>query len=851
MINPFSDTSYLLPPLGIFVTGVILVVVVLRKGQRAFARQVLCYMLVSVALTGLLLFGMRASVDVNQAVLWERAIFVVTFATFVFYYHFILAYTNTRGIRSILYVAYSFLIVAAILIPTDLIVERMSLEDYGYAPVIGPLAFPIIITGLFLVGHGIRNLVKRYGASSSGEERNRLHYLTVAAPILAAGILVDLLAPSSLPPVGVWTVLTFCAIATIVIVKYHLLDIRILIRKGLVYILVSAIIAIPYVGVLFLLNQVVRTGMEPWWAHVVIILVLAIILRPLYSWAQRSVDRLFYRDRYDYLMALEQFSKETQSIAELKRLGSTVVKLISGALRTSNVSLLLKSERKEGLAVVSTIGLDSPPSGVILGKESLLVTWLRLNGDIISSKELNIIPELQNIARMERQNLEKLRAELYVPIITRDGELSGLVILGEKLSRQAYTVEDKRLLSTIANQSAVTLENARLYEEAKHSEKALRESEEKLRLTFDSVAQGITVSDQDANIVQVNQAVLRMHGCDSKDELIGRGAFEFIAEKDRTEAMKNLKRTSEQGCLNNIEYTLLRKDGSEFDAELSTAVLRDASGNPTGFVAITQDISERKRAQERERRLQEQLNLSSRLASVGELAAGVAHEINNPLTGILGFSHRLLRKCTDQNISQDLKRIYGEAMRAAKVMQNLLTFTRHRQPVKQCSDINEIVQKTLELRSYELKTSNIEVVTRLAPGLPKTMVDFHQMQEVFLNIILNAEQVMTETNHGGKLSINTERVKDYVRISFADNGPGIPTGRLHKVFAPFFTLRRERGGTGLGLSVSHGIVTSHSGRIYAKSRPGKGATFFVELPVMTENTDEGEVKRSSLPEQSK
>jgi signal transduction histidine kinase len=177
------------------------------------------------------------------------------------------------------------------------------------------------------------------------------------------------------------------------------------------------------------------------------------------------------------------------------------------------------------------------------------------------------------------------------------------------------------------------------------------------------------------------------------------------------------------------------------------------------------------------------------------------------------------------------------------VVRNLLTFARHCEPEKQYTDVNDVVRKTLELRAYELKTSNIEVVTELAADLPKTMVDFHQIQEVFLNIVLNAEQAMTEANRGGKLRIKSEETNGCIRISFADNGPGIPIELLDKVFDPFFSLRRERGGTGLGLSVSHGIVISHGGRIYAKSRLGKGATFFVELPVTAKNTNEAKFVR--------
>ena len=246
----------------------------------------------------------------------------------------------------------------------------------------------------------------------------------------------------------------------------------------------------------------------------------------------------------------------------------------------------------------------------------------------------------------------------------------------------------------------------------------------------------------------------------------------------------------------------------------------------------------RRQVGEGEKRLQEKVYLHSRLASIGELAAGVAHELNNPLTGIIGFSQRLLRKSTDQTINRDLERIYNEAQRAVRVVQNLLAFARRHDLKKQFSDVNEILARALELRAYELRTSNIDLGVELAPDLPKTIADFGEIQEVFLNIIMNAEQAMTEANHGGKLSVNTQRVKKYIKIRFTDDGPGIPAEKLGKVFDPFFTTRGGRGGTGLGLSVCHSIVAEHGGRIYAESKPGKGTTFIVELPVVKEERDE-------------
>jgi two-component system NtrC family sensor kinase len=370
-------------------------------------------------------------------------------------------------------------------------------------------------------------------------------------------------------------------------------------------------------------------------------------------------------------------------------------------------------------------------------------------------------------------------------------------------------------------------------EERKQAEEALRESREKLRLMFESVTDGILVLDLNGVITDVNQKTVEMHGFNSKDELLGKNITELVAPSDRHRGASSMQQTIKRGAIRGIEYTMLKKDGSEFLVEVSASVLNDVTGKPVGRIAIGRDITERKRAEEKEKQLQQEVYRSSRLASIGELAAGVAHEINNPLTGVVGFSQRLLRKTSDEEVKRGLEIVHNEALRAAKIIQNLLTFARRSEPKKQYSDINGILQSALELRDYELKTSNIEVITDLAPSLSKALVDSHQIQEVFLNIILNAEQAMTEAHGRGKLTVKTEEIKDFIRISFADDGPGISPEHLDKLFDPFFTTREERGGTGLGLSVCHGILTEHGGRIYARSKLGVGAALFVELPVRT------------------
>jgi PAS domain S-box-containing protein len=367
--------------------------------------------------------------------------------------------------------------------------------------------------------------------------------------------------------------------------------------------------------------------------------------------------------------------------------------------------------------------------------------------------------------------------------------------------------------------------------ERKQAEEALRESQKFSSSLLESSPNPIAVANPDTSTRYVNPAFEKLTGF-TLAEIVGKKApYPWWPEGKRERILAVFKDSIEHGGRRTgTERNFQKKNGEHFWVTLNSApVMQD--GKPIYLIVSWLDITDRKRAEAKEKQLQQELYLAQRLAAVGELAAGVAHEINNPLTGVLGFSQRLMRKSTDKEVSRDLEIIHDEARRAADVVQNLLTFARRRQPKKEYTNINDIVKRTLELRSYALQTSNIEMVTALAHSLPQVMVDFPQIQEVFLNIILNAEQAMSEAHGRGKLIIKTQRIKDHVRISFADDGPGISPENLVKVFDPFFTTREQKGGTGLGLSACHGIVTEHGGRIYLRSKPGQGATFIVELPL--------------------
>jgi two-component system NtrC family sensor kinase len=229
---------------------------------------------------------------------------------------------------------------------------------------------------------------------------------------------------------------------------------------------------------------------------------------------------------------------------------------------------------------------------------------------------------------------------------------------------------------------------------------------------------------------------------------------------------------------------------------------------------------------------QAQLVQSEKLSAIGQLIAGVAHEMNNPLTAVMGYAQLLLTtEGIAEDIRYDLSKIYSQAQRAAKIVQNLLTFARQHKAERQLVDVNEVLERTLELRAYQLRVENIEVSTRLGQCPFSTMADPSQLQQVFLNLINNAQDAMTSYRGGGHLTVVSEAHGKVIRVRFIDDGPGLlPEVRQH-LFEPFFTTKDVGKGTGLGLSICFGIISQHGGRIWAEGEQGKGATFIVELPL--------------------
>ena len=373
-------------------------------------------------------------------------------------------------------------------------------------------------------------------------------------------------------------------------------------------------------------------------------------------------------------------------------------------------------------------------------------------------------------------------------------------------------------------------------------EEALVRSEARYLRLVESASDAIFTIDADGRVTSVNRALERAIGR-SRGELFGMRFIDVIEPSDREAVWSHFEATLRgERVRGEIRY----RDAQEalrVGSVTMTPIVEE--GRVTGCLGIVRDMTE-------ERMLAEQLLQREKLAAVGQLVSGVAHELNNPLAGIMAFSQLMLAMSGATPDQQDaLVTIHKEAKRAAKIVSNLLIFARQRHPERSEADLNQVLQDTLELRRYSLRTHQIEVETDYDPELPLTWADAFQLQQVILNLLTNAEQALR--NHGGekRITLRTWREGELILASISDSGPGVPPAALDQIFNPFFTTKPVGEGTGLGLSISDAIIREHGGQIRVASRVGEGATFTVELPIVHAPLPRSEIvappERSTAP----
>src|SRR5436309_2451671 len=336
-----------------------------------------------------------------------------------------------------------------------------------------------------------------------------------------------------------------------------------------------------------------------------------------------------------------------------------------------------------------------------------------------------------------------------------------------------------------------------------------------------ALADAVVVTGLDRKVLTANRSAAELFGRRLAD-LPGTAIDDLVASAERQHVAEREHRAFE-GEQQRYETTVVRADGEERNVAGSTTPQRDED-----VLSVLRDVTDQKM-------LQEQLIQSEKMSAIGQLVSGVAHELNNPLAGISAFAQLLLtekRFPPDQRTAAEM--IYAEARRASRIVQNLLTFARQHKPERTPTGVNQVLDDTLELRGYELRVRGIEVTRDYDEQIPETMADAHQLQQVFLNLVTNAEQAMEKSpRESQRLIVRTRRTGAVIRIDVEDTGPGIPPNLLERIFNPFFTTKPTGSGTGLGLSISLGIVREHEGRIWAENAPQGGARFIVEVPIIT------------------
>jgi len=428
---------------------------------------------------------------------------------------------------------------------------------------------------------------------------------------------------------------------------------------------------------------------------------------------------------------------------------------------------------------------------------------------------------------------------LYAPLKLAEGRIVGVLSIDDPLDGRRPSKESLAPLELFIHQAAVAIENAKLIQQlndAKNQVKDyaelleekvvertrdLKESEERLKSIFAASPDAIVVTDLDGLIIECTEQALSLHGSASKVELIGKNAFEFIADRDRQRAMDNMKRVFEQGLVRNTEYDLFTKDHREYPVELSASVLREASGRPVGFVAVIKDISDRKL-------MEEKLLKAERLAAIGEVAAMVGHDLRNPLTGIAGAAYYLkskLESVMDQKSLDMVKLIERDIEYSNKILTDLLDYSREIRLELRPSAPRAVVQEALLLAKVP---ENVHVINKVR-NKPEVQVDVDALARAFINIIRNAADAMPD---GGTLTVSGKQSGRELSIAFTDTGIGMSEEVSRKIWTPFFTTKAK--GMGLGLSICKRIVEAHDGRVSAQSVEGKGTTFIVTLPVERE-----------------
>ncbi len=516
-----------------------------------------------------------------------------------------------------------------------------------------------------------------------------------------------------------------------------------------------------------------------------------------------------------------EVSQALMSKGTTEQLAARLLEIIGREFEADRASLMLLNEEKDELYIAGAIGL---PAEVV--EATRVKRGQSIAGRVLDREEPLILNERAGVESPFRELMTKsdIASAVCTPLRTRERAI-GVLNVARLKGKPPFNQSDLTLLSISCGQIATALENALLYQEVARGREALARERNLLRILIDNLPNYIYVKDTESRFVINNIASRRALGATTPDEPVGKTDFDFYPQElaaqyyaDEQELIR-----SGQPLINREESHMDLSTGDRRWLSTTKVPLRDSEGKIVGLVGVGRDITEQKR-------MQAHLIQTEKLAALGRLAASLAHEINNPLQALHSGLRLLLKESLEEEKRQRYLTIVNrEVERLISIVERMLSFYRPSKAQRGPTDINAVLIETLALAGKKLQHAKVTVEKKLAAELPPVQAVADQLNQVFLNIILNAIDAMPQ---GGALTLETgweDGRRQEVWAAFIDSGEGIPASELDKVFEPFYTTKLK--GTGLGLSISYSIVERHGGRIEVKSEVGQGSTFTVWLPM--------------------
>jgi two-component system NtrC family sensor kinase len=606
------------------------------------------------------------------------------------------------------------------------------------------------------------------------------------------------------------------------IVRYRLRDVEVIVKRGLAYAAFFGASVALYVAMRRLAGFFFGEDQDPrnWMIAILATLAVVLLLQPVKEAVQNALDRLFYRDRYDYRRALVGFARDLNADLDVMRLSQRLVSRIVETLVVDRMALMLADERSRDFAPISDFGFarEAPH----LPRGSSLIARLDAGYTVALDDPIGA-------ARFVAEEVEFWRdagIHYFVPCVF-EGRAIAVLALGRKDIDQPFNSEDLALLTAVAGQAATSIENGRLYRQLHLKAEELDGLREFNENILESLDDGLVVFDAAERIVRWNRALEGFYGV-TRTEAIGRPLAK-VFETTFVEALRAERLENPSGStLFRVPLTGRNEEAARLLVNVTAVPLQGASDGAAtvaGTILLIENITDRVR-------LVEQLQLSEKMASIGVLAAGVAHEVNTPLTGISSYTQMLLENADPNNPNTALlEKIERQTFRAAKIVNGLLNLSRPGAGLagqeRTTVDLNSVISDVFSLLEHQFATAKVKVRRELS-AIPVPVFGIeHQLQQVFLNLFLNARDAMPR---GGWLSITTRVEGDRAVAEVSDTGSGIPSEHLARIYDPFFTTKAIGRGTGLGLSITYGIVHEHDGTISCASAIGQGTRFTLSLP---------------------